>query len=64
MKKIDLHIHTTASVSDSAFEFCQTKLDEYIEVASLECIAITNHNLFDKDQFEVVLLFRTGLRLS
>ena len=29
----------------------QAKLDEYVASAGLDCIAITNHNLFDKDQF-------------
>lgn len=52
MKKIDFHIHTKASVLDASFEFCQSKLHEYIEVANLDCIAIVNHNLFDKVQFE------------
>jgi len=52
MKKIDLHIHTKSSVLDSDFEFCQAKLNQYIEVAALDCIAITNHNLFDRAQFE------------
>ncbi|MGO7347440.1 hypothetical protein ACCS92_08870 [Rhizobium ruizarguesonis] len=54
MKKIDFHIHTKASVLDAHFEFCQTKLDEYIKVAGLEGIAITNHNLFDKAQFVAI----------
>ena len=52
MKKIDFHIHTKASVLDASFEFCQSKLHEYIAAANLDCIAIVNHNLFDKAQFE------------
>lgn len=55
MKKIDFHIHTKTSVLDSHFEFCQSKLNEYIETAKLDCIAIVNHNLFDKAQFEGIL---------
>lgn len=51
MRKIDFHLHTVASPLDAEFEFCQSKLDEYINGAGLECIAITNHNLFDKAQF-------------
>ncbi|MDD9727280.1 histidinol-phosphatase [Roseovarius sp. SK2] len=51
MIKIDLHIHTKTSILDAAFEFSPAKLDEYIASADLDCIAITNHNLFDKDQF-------------
>ena len=52
MKKIDLHIHTKTSVLDSDFEFSQNKLEEYIQAAELDGIAITNHNLFDREQFE------------
>jgi hypothetical protein len=51
LKKIDFHIHTRASVQDASFEFSQAKLNEYIQSAQLDCIAITNHNLFDKQQF-------------
>ena len=54
MKKIDFHIHSKVSYLDAAFEFCQSKLDEYISDAGLDCIAITNHNLFDKSQFEKI----------
>ena len=39
---------------DVDFEFSQAKLDEYIDVAGLDCIGITNHNLFDKDQFVAI----------
>ncbi|CTQ61170.1 PHP domain-containing protein [Roseibium album] len=54
MIKIDFHIHTKTSILDAAFDFSQTKLDEYIENAGLDCIAITNHNLFDKEQFAAI----------
>ncbi|WP_445664403.1 PHP domain-containing protein [Fodinibius sp. AD559] len=54
MKKIDLHIHTKASISDSHFEFSLDKLKEYIEQLEIDCIAITNHNLFDLDQFNTI----------
>ena len=52
MKKIDLHIHTIASVSDHEFVFSEAKLHEYIEKSKLDCIAITNHNLFDFEQYK------------
>ncbi|MEE2691857.1 MAG: phosphotransferase [Pseudomonadota bacterium] len=55
MNKIDLHIHTVPSPLDADFTFSIEKLNEYVEVASLDCIAITNHNLFDKDQFKNIL---------
>lgn len=51
MKKIDLHIHTVQSNSDSAFVFSMDSLKEYVDRLSIDCISITNHNLFDKNQF-------------
>ena len=54
MKKIDFHIHTKKSISDKEFEFDIEKLKEYVEIAKLDAIAITNHNLFDKDQFDEI----------
>ena len=54
MKKIDFHIHTKKSISDKDFEFDIEKLKEYISVAKLDAIAITNHNLFDKNQFDII----------
>ena len=55
MKKIDLHIHTKSSISDSDFEFSLPKLKEYVESLNIDCIAITNHNLFDLEQFNEIL---------
>ncbi len=54
MKKIDLHIHTVASISDKPFFFSLNSLKNYVEKLELDCIAITNHNLFDKAQFEII----------
>lgn len=54
MKKVDLHIHTLPSVSDHDFEFSENKLLEYIKSANLDCIAITNHNFFDIDQYNEI----------
>lgn len=54
MKKIDFHIHTVATAVDSAFTFDITKLQEYIEVMQLDGIAITNHNMFDRAQFDTI----------
>lgn len=54
MKKIDLHIHTIATVCDSPFKFSLNKLKEYVEMASLDGIAITNHNVFDLDQYREI----------
>lgn len=55
MKKIDLHLHTKASqYSDSVYDFSLPKLKEYVEKLSIDCIAVTNHNLFDLGQFNQI----------
>lgn len=54
MKKIDLHTHTVPTISDRHFDFSLEKLTEYVRVMAVECIAITNHNKFDKTQFELI----------
>jgi ABC-type phosphate transport system ATPase subunit len=55
MKKIDLHIHTKSTISDSDFDFSTDKLREYIVELKIDAIAITNHNYFDKEQFQKIL---------
>lgn len=55
MKKIDLHIHTISTVSDHNFHFSLDKLIEYVENEELDAIAITNHNLFDRQQYEMIV---------
>lgn len=55
MRKIDLHLHTKPSPhSDSAFVFSLNKLKEYVEKLGIDCIAVTNHNLFDLNQFNQI----------
>jgi hypothetical protein len=54
MKKIDLHIHTIATISDRDFTFCMDTLKRYVTEANLDAIAITNHNMFDADQFRTI----------
>lgn len=54
MKKIDLHIHTIASISDSPFFFSLNALEDYVKKLEIDCIAVTNHNIFDKNQFEEI----------
>jgi ABC-type dipeptide/oligopeptide/nickel transport system ATPase component len=51
MKKIDFHIHTVVTPSDQFFEFSINTLQNYIEVMQLDAIAITNHNIFDLEQY-------------
>ena len=55
MRKIDLHLHTISTISDRSFVFSLDKLKEYIESEKLDAIAITNHNLFDRCQYEAIV---------
>lgn len=54
MKKIDLHIHTVPTIKDASFVFDMEVLKSYIQKISLDLIAITNHNTFDQDQFNLI----------
>lgn len=55
MKKLDLHIHTKHTISDSKdFAFSIDTLNEYVKTRSIDGIAITNHNHFDLDQYEKI----------
>ena len=52
MKKIDLHIHTKKTISDANFTYSFETLKNYVKERKLDCIAITNHNSFDLEQFK------------
>lgn len=54
LKKIDLHIHTIPTSRESHFEFDLSKLKDYVEKNELDAIGITNHDAFDKEQFEEI----------
>lgn len=54
MIKIDLHIHTVPSIYEPSFEFSLEKLKQYISKLGFDAIAITNHNLFDKEQYNCI----------
>ena len=54
MKKIDLHIHTVKTMSDADFVFDLESLVEYVKTKKIDVIAITNHNLFNKTQFQKI----------
>ena len=54
MKKFDLHIHTISTSLDSAFSFSIERLKEYVQNSALNAIAITNHNIFDSEQFRCI----------
>lgn len=55
MKKIDLHIHTVATICDVDFVFDLQTLRHYVSEAGLDAIAITNHNLFDGPQYSTIV---------
>jgi len=44
-------LHTVPTISDADFTFSLPKLCEYISTAKLDAIAITNHDVFDLEQF-------------
>ena len=54
LKKVDLHIHTIATDKDSDFVFDMDKMQLYVKTCRLDAIAITNHNVFDKEQFNKI----------
>jgi len=58
LKRIDLHIHTVSTEIDEAFDFSIEALAEHVSANSLDAIAVTNHNIFDKANFVEV---REGL---
>jgi len=51
MKKIDLHTHTVSTISDYPFDFDFSKVREYVEKLKIDALAITNHNIFDLNQY-------------
>lgn len=51
MIKIDFHLHTVATPSDFSFVFDMNTLKKYVIDARLDAIAITNHNMFDLNQY-------------
>jgi len=51
VKRIDFHIHTVASKKDNKFTFSLEWLQNYVSTANLDAIAITNHDLFDKENY-------------
>lgn len=57
MKRIDLHIHTVgAQNKEETFEFDMDLLKAHVEEQRLDAIAITNHNLFDRQNYNLVKL--------
>jgi hypothetical protein len=54
MKKIDLHTHTVSTVSDYDFIFDLSKVKEYVDKLKIDALAITNHNVFDMNQYNQI----------
>lgn len=54
MKKIDLHIHTVSTISDSAFTFSLDTFQRYVAELHLDAVAVTNHDVFDGSQFRLI----------
>jgi hypothetical protein len=54
LKKIDLHIHTIPTISDATFTFSIDVFRRYVEETSLDAVAITNHDIFDIEQFRTI----------
>lgn len=54
MKKCDLHIHTVKGISDREIVFSMNVLKEYVEKMHIDVIAITNHDLFDYNNYMVI----------
>lgn len=54
MKKIDLHIHTVPTISDSQFTFSLNVFKRYVAEANLDAVAVTNHDVFDGAQFRTI----------
>ena len=54
VKKLDLHIHTKKTISDVDFNFSIDRLVRYVEERKLDGIAITNHNVFDIEQYRYI----------
>ncbi len=63
MKKIDLHIHTRKTISDSDLTFSINRFQQYVNEMNIDAIAITNHNLFDKEQYSEICDALSGIKV-
>lgn len=54
MKKIDLHIHTVPTISESTFTFSLETFKRYVHEARLDAVAVTNHDIFEGGQFRQI----------
>lgn len=60
MKKVDLHIHTISTIKDRSFTFDINVLEDYVQSQQIDVIAITNHNVFDRNQYEQICVKLTN----
>lgn len=61
--KIDLHVHTKKTIQDSGNSVEINSPEDFIKQiyeANVGIVAITNHNLFDKEQFEEIKKFNSN----
>lgn len=54
VKKIDFHVHTISCDKDYEFSYSSRWIKKYVQEAKLNAIAITNHDLFDEENFNKV----------
>lgn len=54
MKKIDFHIHTFRTSKDNNFDYDINLLENYVRTLEIDAIAITNHNIFIKKQYNEI----------
>lgn len=54
MLRIDFHIHTLSTDWDEPYAFSLNQLVSHVRDQALDAIAITNHNTFDRAQFEEI----------
>lgn len=54
MKKIDLHIHTVPTFSDSNFTYSLDTFVRYVSESKLDAVAVTNHDMFDLAEYKEI----------
>ena len=54
VKKIDLHIHTVQTICDRPFTYSLESFKRYVTDGRLDAVAVTNHDLFDRAQFQEI----------
>lgn len=50
-QRIDLHVHTLQTPLDAPFEYSRERLKKHVDDNKLDIIAITNHNLFNLENY-------------